>query len=121
MVKNISADEKLQNINKKLYEVSEKQVQNQRDLITNEQSEQHFLEISRKYNRLFDRLFYTWNKDKTFANWLNQENTELLHHKQKITYELENQRETLNHEKRRLNDLEDELYGQKRSLLREVK
>src|SRR5690625_4975387 len=102
MDKNISTDEKLHKLNKRLYEISEKQVQNQRDVITNEQSEQHFSEISRKCDRLFDRLFYSWNKDKSFANWLNQENTELLHQKQKIIHELENQRETLVHEKRQL-------------------
>jgi len=121
MDKKINADEKLQEINKSLYHVSEKQVQNQRDLMTNEQSEQHFHEVSRKYRRLFDRLFYTWNKDQKFANWLNQENTELLHNKQQITYDLENQRAALTREKRRLNDLEDELYSKKQSLLREVK
>lgn len=119
MEKKIISDERLQEINKSLYEISEKQVQNQRDLMTNEQSEQHFSEISRKCDRLFDRLFCSWNKDKAFANWLNQENTELLQNKQQISFHLEDQRKALNDEKRRLNDLEDELYSQRRALLNE--
>ena len=111
-------NEKLQEINKNLYQISEKQVQNQRNIIENEQSEQHFMEISKKCTRLFDRLFCAWNKDKEFANWLNQENTELLHNKQQITFDLEKQREALHHDKRRLNEMEDDLYNERRSLLR---
>jgi hypothetical protein len=114
-------DVKLQEVNKNLYEVSEKQVKNQRDIITNEQSEQDFEEVSRKYRRVYDRLFCSWNKDKEFANWLNQENTELLHYNRKVTINLENQREELLRERKYLNELENDLYEQKRSLLREVK
>jgi len=115
------SEDKLHEINKRLYEVSERQVQNQRDLITNEQSEQHFQEISKKYSRLFDRLFCTWNKDKAFANWLDEANMEILHNKQKITYELDNNREALNQDKRRLNEMEQELYREKQAFLRKVK
>lgn len=114
-------NEKLQKLNKNLYEVSEKQVKNQRDIITNEQSEQHLEEISRKYRRIFDRLFCSWNKDKEFVNWLNMVNTELLHHNRKVSFNLENQREKLLRERKYLNELENDLYDQKRSLLREVK
>ncbi|MEH7272507.1 DUF3958 family protein [Neobacillus vireti] len=105
-------------ITKKLQHVSEKQYENERTISEQEQAEQDFFEMKGHFRRLFNRLFDMWHKDKGLSNWLEQKQLEVQHYERKIDHELENNQERLLQEKRQLNDLENDLYNQRQSLVK---
>lgn len=108
----------IKQITKKLQHVSEKQYENGRTLIEQEQTEKDFFELKSHFRRLFNRLFDMWHKDKGLSNWLEQKQLEVQHYERQIDHELENKKERLLQEKRKLNDLENDLYYQRKSLVK---
>jgi len=108
----------IKQITKKLQHVSEKQYENGRSLSEKEQAEQDFFEMKVHFRRLFNRLFDVWHQDKGLSNWLEQKQLELQHYERKIDHELENNKARLLQEKRQLNDLENDLYYQRKSLVK---
>lgn len=113
----MSHDEQIQQITKKLHQISEKRYQNQRNIVKQEQMEQQFFEVYVHYRRLFDRLLHSWHKDRELRNWLEQGQSEIRRNERKMAYELESNKEQLLLEKQRLRELEDSLYYQRQALL----
>lgn len=72
-------------------------------------------------NRLFNRVLETWHGDKEVSNFFMNKLQESQHIERKLTFELENQKETLLKERRNLIDLETDLTYRQQRLKREDK
>ncbi|SDZ53164.1 Protein of unknown function [Evansella caseinilytica] len=113
-------DERLQ-IKTQLRQLADEQTENRHAFARYEQDEQTLFEIQQKNRRLFDNLFYSWNKDRQLLNQLEQQHNELFDHQQKLREELENKKDCILQENKRLNNVEDNLYRDLRSLEKEGK
>lgn len=117
---NISKHEnKSDQINKKLQEISRRIDENQHNLYKYEKVEKDFFQINKQTHYLMDKLLYNWQKDKILSRELEEERQEIEINERKIIIKLE--KEKLLHEKRRLSDLEDNLLHQQQLLKREEK
>ncbi|MCI0766843.1 DUF3958 family protein [Bacillus sp. TL12] len=107
-------------LSQKLRSVFEEQDRNQFAIQTLEQAEADFHEWKGRNNRLFNRILETWHGDKELSHFFMNIRQEAGHIERKLTFELENQKETLFKERRDLSDLEKDLSYQQQQLAREV-
>ncbi|PFY09054.1 DUF3958 family protein, partial [Bacillus pseudomycoides] len=93
---------------------------NQSAIQTQEQAEADFHEWKNRSNRLFNRILETWHGDRELSHFFMNTRQEAQHIERKLTFELENQKETLLKKRRDLSDLENDLSYQQQQLVREV-
>ncbi|MBJ8028613.1 DUF3958 family protein [Bacillus cereus group sp. N21] len=113
-------EKQINQLNQKLQSVFKEQDRNQSAIQTQEQSEADFHEWKSRSNRLFNRILETWHGDKELSHFFTNMRQEAQHIERKLTFELENQKETLLKERRDLSDLENDLSYQQQQLAREV-
>ncbi|EOO26852.1 hypothetical protein ICM_01107 [Bacillus cereus BAG1X2-3] len=110
----------IKQLNQNLRSVFEEQDRNQSALRTQEQAEADFHELKNRSNRLFNRILETWHNDKELSHFFINIRQEAQHIERKLTFKLENQKETLLKERRDLSDSENDLSYQQQQLAREV-
>ncbi|HDR4570705.1 DUF3958 family protein [Bacillus cytotoxicus] len=113
-------EKQIQQLNQKLCSVFEEQERNQSAIQTQEQAETDFHEWKSRSNRLFNRILETWHGDRELSHFFMNMRQEAGHIERKLTFELENRKETLLKERRDLSDLENDLSYQQQQLAREV-
>lgn len=111
----------IEDLNKKLSEVQEKQTNITKSISEVEDSEQFVLEIIKKKNRLFDRLRQTWHQDNELGKMIDSDNLELNHYTRKITDSLDQKRVGFLRERQLLDKTEEDVLYKRRSLLMEEK
>ncbi|CAI8741118.1 hypothetical protein COM13_30280 [Bacillus pseudomycoides] len=117
---NPDIEKQINQLNQKLRSVFEEQDRNQSAIQTQERTEVDFHEWKSRSNRLFNRILETWYGDKELSHFFMNMRQEAQHIERKLTFELENQKETLLKEKRDLGDLENDLSYQQQQLAREA-
>ncbi|PFY83060.1 DUF3958 family protein [Bacillus pseudomycoides] len=117
---NPDIENQINQLNQKLRSIFEEQDRNQSTIQTQEQAEADFHEWKSRSNRLFNRILETWHGDRELSHFFMNMRQEAQHIERKLTFELENQKETLLKERRDLNDLENDLSYQQQQLAREV-
>ncbi|MEH7186574.1 hypothetical protein COM38_27220 [Bacillus toyonensis] len=105
-------------LNQKIQNVFEKQERNQSAIQTQEQAETDFHEWKNRSNRLFNRILETWHSDRELSHFFMDIRQEAQHIERKLTFELENKKETLLKERRDLSNLENNLSYQQQQLVR---
>ncbi|HDR7850368.1 MULTISPECIES: DUF3958 family protein [Bacillus cereus group] len=105
-------------LNQKLQNVFEKQERNQSAIQTQEQAETDFHGWKNRSNRLFNRILETWHSDRELSHFFMDIRQEAQHIERKLTFELENKKETLLKERRDLSNLENNLSYQQQQLVR---
>ncbi|MCU5326594.1 DUF3958 family protein [Bacillus cereus] len=113
-------EKQMNQVNQKLRSVFEEQDRNQSAIQTQEQAEADFYECRSRNRLLFDRILGTWRGDREMAQFFMNTYQDAQHIERKVTFELENKKETLLKERRDLNDLENALSYQQQQLAREV-
>ncbi|PGZ69584.1 DUF3958 family protein [Bacillus sp. AFS029637] len=113
-------EKQINQLNQKLQSVFKEQDWNQSAIQTQEHAEADFHEWRNRSNRLFNRILETWHGDRELSHFFMNMRQEAQHIERKLTFELENQKETLLKERRDLSDLEDDLSYQQQQLAREV-
>ncbi|AJI36008.1 hypothetical protein BCJMU51_0806 [Bacillus cereus] len=113
-------EKQINQINQKLRSVFEEQDRNQFAIQTQEHVERNFYEWKNRSNRLFNRILETWHRDKELSYFFMNMRQEAQHIERKLTFELENQKETLFKEKRDLRDLENDFSYEKQKLVKET-
>ena len=115
--KGMAAIEKqMQQNSGQLRQATEKKHQIQQALAKQERLEQDVFELNGQNRKLFNRLLYSWHKDRNLGNWLEQELMVIRDHERQMAYRLEKKKEELLQERQQLSDLENTLYDQHRSL-----
>ncbi|MGE6536497.1 DUF3958 family protein [Bacillus luti] len=113
-------EKQINQLNQKLQSVFKEQGRNQSAIQTQEHAEADFHEWRNRSNRLFNRILETWHGDRELSHFFMNMRQEAQLIERKLTFELENQKETLLKERRNLSDLEDDLSYQQLQLAREV-
>ncbi|MGG3523347.1 DUF3958 family protein [Bacillus pseudomycoides] len=113
-------EKQIKQLNQKLRRIFEEQDRNQSAIQTQEQAEEDFHVWKNQNHRLFDRILGTWHRDREMSLFFMDMRQDTQHIERKLTFELENQKETLLKEKRNLSDLENDLSYQQQQLVREV-
>ncbi|MED1042608.1 hypothetical protein S2E19_06006 [Bacillus mycoides] len=113
-------EKQMNQLNQKLRSVFEEQNRNQSAIQTQEQVVEDFHVWKNQNHRLFDRILGTWHRDREMSLFFMNMSQDAQYIERKLTFELENQKETLLKEKRNLSDLENDLYYQKQNLAKEV-
>ncbi|MFD5260854.1 hypothetical protein CN676_23285 [Bacillus wiedmannii] len=113
-------ENKIKELNLKLRNVFEEQDRNQFAIQAQEQAESDFYECRSRNRRLFDRILGTWHGDREMSQFFMNTYQDAQHIERKVTFELENKKETLLKERRDLSDLENDLSFQQQQLAREV-
>ncbi|PED06879.1 DUF3958 family protein [Bacillus pseudomycoides] len=113
-------ENQIKQLNQKLRSVFEEQDRNQSTIQTQERTEADFHEWKSRSNRLFNRILETWHGDRELSHFFLNMRQEAQHIERKLTFELENQKETLLKERRDLSDLENDLSYQQQQVAREV-
>ncbi|WIG44412.1 DUF3958 family protein [Bacillus toyonensis] len=113
-------EKQINQVNQKLRSVFEEQDRNQSAIQAQEQAEADFYECRSRNRRLFDRILGTWHGDREMSQFFMNTSQDAQHIERKVTFELENQKETLLKERRNLSDLENDLSYQQQQLAREV-
>ncbi|MBJ8007195.1 DUF3958 family protein [Bacillus cereus] len=114
-------EKQVDQLNQELRIVFEKQDRNQAAIQIQRQTEMDFHELRSRNNRLFNRVLETWHGDKEVSNFFMNKLQESQHIERKLTFELENQKETLLKERRNLIDSETDLTYRQQRLKREDK
>ncbi|MDM5186829.1 DUF3958 family protein [Bacillus sp. DX4.1] len=117
---NQDIEKQINQLNQKLRSLSEEQYQNQCAIQKQEQAEVDFHEWRGRNRRLFDRILGTWHGDRELSQFFMNTYQDAQHIERKVTFELENKKETLFKERKNLSDLENDLSYQQKSLAREV-
>ncbi|WP_035436847.1 DUF3958 family protein [Bacillus sp. UNC322MFChir4.1] len=117
----LDIQKQINQLNDKFRIISEDQYQNQRAIQKQEQAEADFYEWKGQSYRLFDRLLETWHNDKELGQFFHNLRQDTEQIERKLTYELEDQKETLLKEKQNLSNLENDLHHQRQKLTLEVK
>ncbi|WHY31668.1 DUF3958 family protein [Bacillus wiedmannii] len=113
-------EKQINQLNQKLQSVFKEQNRNQSAIQTQEHAEADFHECRNRSNRLFNRILETWHGDRELSHFFMNMRQEAQHIERKLTFELENQKETLLKERRDLSDLADDLSYQQQQLAREA-
>ncbi|PEQ44796.1 DUF3958 family protein [Bacillus thuringiensis] len=113
-------EKQINQVNQKLRNVFEEQDRNQFAIQAQEQAEADFYECRSRNRRLFERILGTWHGDREMSQFFMNKYQDAQHIERKVTFELENKKETLFKEKRDLSDLENGLSYQQQKLAREV-
>ncbi|HDR7643842.1 DUF3958 family protein [Bacillus mycoides] len=113
-------EKQINQLNQKLRSVFEEQNRNQSAIQTQEQIEEDFHVWKNQNHRLFDRILGTWHRDREMSLFFMNMRQDAQQMERKLTFELENQKETLLKERRDLSDLENDLSYQQQQLAREV-
>ncbi|MCC2495163.1 DUF3958 family protein [Bacillus cereus] len=106
--------------NQKLRIIFEEQNENRIALQNQERAEVSFHEWKNKSNRLFNRILETWYGDKEAFHLFTNMRQEIGQYERKLTFELENEKETLLKEKRHLSEKENDLSYEQQQLQREA-
>ncbi|MGG2066746.1 DUF3958 family protein [Bacillus sp. S14(2024)] len=117
---NQGLEKQIDQLNHKLRSLSEEQHQNQLAIQRQEQMEADFYEWKGRSCRLFDGILETWHNDRELRHFFHNMRQDAQQIERKLTYELEDKKETLLKEKKNLSDLENDLYYQRQNLAREV-
>ncbi|HDR7510437.1 TPA: DUF3958 family protein [Bacillus toyonensis] len=113
-------EKQINQVNQKLRSVFEEQDRNQSAIHIQEQAEADFYEWRGRSHRLFDRILGTWHGDREMSQFFMNTYQDTQHIERKVTFELENKKETLLKERRDLSNLENDLSYQQQQLAREV-
>ncbi|OFD47090.1 DUF3958 family protein [Bacillus mycoides] len=113
-------EKQINQVNQKLRSVFEEQDRNQSAIQKQEKVEEDFHVWKNQNHRLFDRILGTWHGDREMSQFLMNTYQDAQHIERKVTFELENKKETLLKERRDLSDLENDLSYQQQQLAREV-
>ncbi|SFD50436.1 Protein of unknown function [Bacillus sp. 491mf] len=111
----------MKQLNEKLRSLSDEQYQNQRAIQRQEQAEVDFYQWKGQSYRLFDRLLETWHNDRELGQFFHNLRQDAGQIERKLTYELEDQKETLLKEKQNLSKLENDIHHQRQKLALEVR
>ncbi|MGG2016111.1 DUF3958 family protein [Bacillus sp. S10(2024)] len=111
----------MKQLNGKLRSLSDEQYQNQRAIQRQEQAEADFYQWKGQSYRLFDRLLETWHNDRELGQFFHNLRQDAGQIERKLTYELEDQKETLLKEKQNLSKLENDIHHQRQRLSLEVR
>ncbi|CAI8990542.1 MULTISPECIES: DUF3958 family protein [Bacillus] len=111
-------EKQINQLNQKLRSVFEEQNRNQSAIQTQGQAEEDFHVWKNQNHRLFDRILGTWHGDREMSLFFMDMRQDAQQMERKLTFELENQKETLLKEKRDLSDLENDLSYQQQQLAR---
>ncbi|MGG2093444.1 DUF3958 family protein [Bacillus sp. S13(2024)] len=114
-------EQKINELNRNLITISDKQSQNQRAIQKQEQTEADFYEWKGRSYRLFNRILETWHKDRELGQFFHHLRQDAGQIERKLTNELEDQKEALLKEKQNLSNLENDLHHQRQKLAQEVK
>ena len=114
-------EKQMNQLNEKLRSLSEEQYQNQRAIQRQEQAEADFYQWKGRSYRLFDRILETWHNDRELGQFFHNLRQDAGQIERKLTYELEDQKETLLKEKQNLSNLENDLHHQRQKLALEVR
>lgn len=117
---NQEIEQKIKVLNQNIMNLSEEQYQNRLAIQTQEQAEADFQELIMRNHRFFNRILETWHGDKELSRFFANIQLEAQHIERKLSYELEEQMETLFQEKQKLYNLENDLAYQKQKLAREA-
>ncbi|MCR6111557.1 DUF3958 family protein [Bacillus sp. A301a_S52] len=104
-----------------LRQLADKQTENRHAIARHNQDEHTLFDIQQKNRRLFDRLFYSWNKDRKLLSQLEQQYDQLRYHQQKLRENVEIKKHHLVQENKRLSHMENNLHRNLRSLEKEGK
>ena len=110
-----STDTKLDAINQKIRYIQEDLDDNRRKLSKQEQIEQESQIIFSKSKELFDEFQYTWRKDNTMSNLINDLQDEAAHLNYKNEFDLEDKRQILKNEKNQLENKEQTCYEERKA------
>lgn len=113
-------EKQINQVNQKLRSVFEEQDRNQFAIQAQEQAEADFYECRSRNRRLFERILGTWHGDREMSQFFMNKYQDAQHIERKVTFELENKKETLFKEKRDLSDLENGLSYQQQQLVKEA-
>lgn len=111
-----STDTNLDAINQKLRYIQEDLDDNRRNLSKQEQIEQESQIIFSKSKELFDEFQYTWRKDNTMSNFINDLQDEAAHLNYKNEFDLEDKRQILKNEKNQLENKEQTCYAERKAI-----
>ncbi|AFQ14336.1 MULTISPECIES: DUF3958 family protein [Bacillus cereus group] len=111
---------KISQCNQKLRIIFEEQNENRIELQNQERAEASFHEWKNRNNRLFNRILETWYGDKEAFHFFTNMRQEIGQYERKLTFELENEKETLLKEKRHLSEKENNLSYEQQQLQREA-
>ncbi|KRN57678.1 DUF3958 family protein [Carnobacterium divergens] len=111
-----STDTKLDAINQKIRYIQEDLDDNRRKLSKQEQIEQESQIIFSKSKELFDEFQYTWRKDNTMSNLINDLQDEAAHLNYKNEFDLEDKRQILKNEKNQLENKEQTCYEERKAI-----
>ena len=117
---NQTIQQKVDELNHKLRNISEEQYKNQLAIQKQEQREVEFDRLKGQSNRLFDRILETWYKDRELGQVFLHMRQDVQHIERKLTNELEDRKETLRKEKQNLSEQEDTLYYERQKLSEQV-
>ncbi|MEI4801986.1 DUF3958 family protein [Bacillus sp. FJAT-51639] len=118
---NQDIQKQMDQLNYKLRILSEDQYQNQRSIQRQEQAEADFYQWKGQSYRLFDRILETWHNDRELGQFFHNLRQDAGQIERKLTYELEDQKETLLKEKQNLSNLENDIHHQRQKLTLEVR
>jgi erythromycin esterase-like protein len=105
----------------RLQDVQKNQLKNSQAMYELDCSEQDFLEFNRQDIRMLNSLYNTWKADNEMNHMINDNRIKLQHCKRKIINEMEQKREKLIADKKRLYKQEEDLYTLKRAIIQEGK
>ncbi|PHB05434.1 hypothetical protein COE81_17090 [Bacillus wiedmannii] len=111
---------KISQCNQKLRIIFEEQNENRMALQNQERAEDSFHEWKNRNNRLFKRILETWYGDKESFHLFTNMRQEIGQYERKLTFELENEKETLLKEKWHLSEKESDLSYEQQQLQREA-
>ena len=113
-------EKRISQCNQKLRNIFEEQNENRIALQNQERAEASFHEWKNRNNRLFNRILETWYGDKEVFHFFTNMRQEIGQYERKLTFELENEKETLLKEKRHLSEKENNLSYEQQQLQREA-
>src|SRR5690625_711028 len=90
-----SNETRIDEINKKMQHMQEKQLQNKQNLIEHEDIVQRFFELNKKNDRLFARLYDYWQHDEELGHVIVQDKIEVERCYRQISNELDDRKKEL--------------------------
>lgn len=105
----------------RLHDLQQHQLKNSQAMDKLDYSEQDFFELNKQGTRMLDSLYRTWKADNELIHMINDNRVEIQYYRRRIINEIEQKREKLIEEKKRLYNQEEDLYILKRTIIQEEK
>ncbi|MBC1242807.1 DUF3958 family protein [Listeria welshimeri] len=114
---NVAVENKIDELNRALHNVTMMQEQNQSALYRLERKEQSWEEINQNGSFLFDKLLSYWHEDRHMALLFEDNKQEFRQFQQQNKYAIEEEKEQLVADKRALINKEEAYYYERRKLM----